>query len=72
MKFRFQDPFLGESKVKNSKLCILSENWWTWYLECPDSDPRLRFLISPPHNSFLGKFTTKNSKLSVFSENWFT
>ena len=66
------NPFLGKFRPKNSKLSVLSKNWYTWYLKDVDSESRLRFLKFWPQNPFLGKFGPKNSKLSVLSENWYT
>ena len=37
LKFRPQNPFLGKFGPKNSKVFVLSENWYTWYLKDADS-----------------------------------
>ena len=44
LKFRPQNPFLGKFGSKNSKLSILSENWYTWYLKDADSYSNISFL----------------------------
>ena len=36
LKFQLQNPFLGKFEAKNSKLSILSKNWYTWYLKDAD------------------------------------
>ena len=55
---------------KKSKMSVLIENWYTWYLGNADSESRRRFLKFRPQNPFLGKFGTKRSKVSVFPEHW--
>ena len=37
LKFRPRNPFLGKFGPKNSKLFVLPENWYTWYLKDADS-----------------------------------
>ena len=61
---------MGKFGPKKSKLSVLIENWYTWYLGNADSESGLRFLKFRPQNPFLGKFGPKKSKLSVFPENW--
>ena len=39
-----KNPFLGKFGPKNSKLSILSENWYTWYLKDADSYSNISFL----------------------------
>ena len=61
---------LGKFGPKKSKMSVLTENWYTWYLGSADSESGLRFLKFRPQNPVLGKFGPKKSKLSVFPENW--
>ena len=51
-------------RTKNSKLIILTQNLYTWYLGGADPDKKFQ------KNSFLGKFGPKKSKLFVLPENW--
>ena len=44
LKFWPQNSFLGKFGPKNSKLSILSENWYTWYLKDADSYSNISFL----------------------------
>ena len=62
---------MGKFGPKESKLYVLTQNWYTWNLGSADSDSGLRFLKFRPLNPFLGKFGPKKSKLSVFPENWY-
>ena len=57
-------------RPKNSKLSILTENWFTWYLGGADSEYRLRISKFRPQTPFLGKFGPKRTKLSVLSGYW--
>ena len=59
-------------RPKNSKLSILTQNWYTWFLGGVDSESRLRFLKFRPQNPFLGNLLPKKSKLFVLLENWYT
>ena len=70
LKFRPQNQFLIKVGPKNSKLFVLSENWWPQYLKDADSKPGLRIFKFRPQNTFLGKFWSKKSKLFVFPKNW--
>ena len=44
LKFWPQNPFLGKFGPKNSKLLVLSENWYTWHLNDADSYFSISFL----------------------------
>ena len=44
LKFRPQNPFLGKFGPTNSKLSLLSENWYIWYLKDTDSYSNISFL----------------------------
>ena len=52
LKFRPQNPFLGKFGSKNSKLSVLSENWYTWYLKVLILIPTLVLWISNPNFLF--------------------
>ena len=43
-KFWPQNPFLGNFGLKNSKLLVLSKNWYPWYLKDADSYSNISFL----------------------------
>ena len=60
---------IGQFRPKNSKLSILTENWYIWHSGGADSKSRHRFLKLRPQNSFLGKFGPKKSELSFLPEN---
>ena len=44
LKFWPQNPFLVKFGPKKSKLSVLSENWYTWYLKDADSYSNISFL----------------------------
>ena len=69
-EFQILISFLVKFGPKKSKMSVLTENWYTWYLGSVDSKSRLRFLKFHSQNPFLGKFWPKKSKLCVFPENW--
>ena len=52
-------------RQKDSKMSVLLENWYTWYLESAHSESALRFLKFWPQNPFFGKCEPK-SKTCLF------
>ena len=44
LKFPPQNPFLGKFGAKISKVSVLYENWYTWYLKDADSYSNITFL----------------------------
>ena len=64
--------FLCKFGPKNSKLSILSENWYTWYLKDADSYSNISFLNFKSLFPFWANLGQKKSKLSVLTENWHT
>ena len=65
-EFQILISFLVKFGLKKSKMSVLTENWYTWYLESVDSKSGLRFLKFQSQNPFMGKFWPKKSKLCVF------
>ena len=58
--------FLGKFGPKKSKLSVLTENWYTWYIGSADSEFRLRFVKFRPQIPSLGKFRSKNQSYPFF------
>ena len=61
---------MGNFGPKNSKLSVLSKNWYTWYLKDAASYSNICFMNFQLLMPFLGKFGPKKSKLFVLSKNW--
>ena len=57
---------MGIFGPKKSKLSVLTENWYTWYIGSADSEFRLRFVKFRPQISSLGKFRSKNQSYPFF------
>ena len=57
---------MGIFGPKKSKLSVLTENWYTWYIGSADSEFRLRFVKFRPQIPSLGKFRSKNQSYPFF------
>ena len=72
LKLRPQNPFLGKFAAKKSKLSVLSENWYTWYLKDADSYSNISFLNFKSYFPFWANLGLKSQSCPVLAENWHT
>ena len=57
---------MGKFGPKKSKLSVLTENWYTWYLGSADSESGLRFLKFRPQNPFSSNMGQKGQSCPFF------